>query len=239
MKSSIVTLLILLTLVALALLSIRLFEKSKNSSGVVDNGRGLVGVPASGQKTPYQANKNDEIDSKVDIPDDGALQAGPSSRFVDNGDGTITDQNTGLMWEKKCANCKNLHSVEVRHHWSGDGHHMTIWDWIDEINSEGQGKGFAGYNDWRIPNVKELLSIVDYGRFDPAIGKAFHSTGCVEECSSLTDTSCSCTAASLYWTSTTFADFPAHALIVEFTGGFVDDRIKTNRHFVRAVREVP
>ena len=237
MKSTIAIFSVLLALVAVALLYPHYYEKRtsrQNETEVVGAAR-EARIPASGQRTPYQANKNDEIDSKVEIPDDGKLQTSPALRYVDNKDGTITDLNTGLMWEKKCSDCDGLHSVDVRHHWSGDGRHLTIWDWIDQVNSEG-GNGFAGHNDWRIPNVKELVSIVDYGRFDPAIDEAFNAAKCDEGCSDLRGQSCSCTNAGLYWSSTTFSDFPAHALIVEFSGGFVDDRIKTNKHFVRAVR---
>jgi len=64
--------------------------------------------------------------------------------FVDNVDGTITDTATGLMWSK----------VD-----SGEG---MDWEealaWIQQKNEE----DYLGYNDWRLPNAKELQSIVDY-----------------------------------------------------------------------------
>jgi len=193
--------------------------------------------PATGQTKSYKAHKAEGGQDLVAVPDDGATRAGASLRFVDNGDGTVTDLNTGLMWEKKCDTCGGLHDHRSLYRWSGDGQSETIWDWLDAVNSEG-GHGLARHRDWRIPNAKELVSIVDYARFDPAVGEAFNGALCQSGCKTLAEPQCSCVAASLYWTSTTFADFPAHALIVDFASGLVDDRIKTNRHHVRAVRNV-
>ena len=57
---------------------------------------------ASGQTTPFQADIADGMSGNfVDVPDDGTLEAGATLRYRDNGDGTITDRHTKLMWEKK------------------------------------------------------------------------------------------------------------------------------------------
>ncbi len=61
--------------------------------------------------------------------------------FVDNGDETITDEATGLMWAQ-----------------SDDGEGL---DWVDAL-AYAEASELAGYDDWRLPNVKELQSIVDY-----------------------------------------------------------------------------
>lgn len=74
--------------------------------------------------------------------------------FKDNGDGTITDRATGLIWPKAD---------------SGAG---LNWEsalaWVQKKNAE----KYLGHNDWRLPNAKELLSIVDYTRI-PAINEIF------------------------------------------------------------------
>jgi len=157
------------------------------------------GLPATGQTTAYQADKNDGIPGPVDVPDDGTVRAGAPLAYVDNGDGTITDLNTGLMWEKK-SDDDTLHDKDIAYLWSGNGNQETIWDWLDDVNAEG-GTGFAGYSDWRIPNVRELQSIIDYERYDPSVDPVFN-TGCAGGC---TLTMCSCTVASYYWSSTTGA----------------------------------
>jgi len=63
--------------------------------------------------------------------------------FVDNGDGTVTDVATGLMWSQDD---------------SGVG-----MDWEHAL-AYAEGSELAGYDDWRLPNVKELQSIVDYSK---------------------------------------------------------------------------
>jgi hypothetical protein len=191
-------------------------------------------LPATGQTQAHPARRPGQA-QEGPVPDDGQLRAGSPLRFRDNGDGTISDLNTGLMWEKKCRGCGGIHDDDLRLRWSGFSRRNTLWDWLDEVNAEG-GTGFAGYRDWRIPNVKELVSIVDYGRSDPAIDPAFAGPACEPTCSDLAAPECSCTSPGKYWTSTTFSDFPAHALVVDFAAGFVEDRIKTMRRSVRAVR---
>jgi len=63
--------------------------------------------------------------------------------FVDNGDGTISDLATGLMWQM-----------------ADDG---QTRDWEDALEYA-ENLELAGHNDWRLPNVKELQSIVDYSK---------------------------------------------------------------------------
>jgi hypothetical protein len=88
--------------------------------------------------------------------------------FVDNGDQTITDNATSLMWDK-----------------TDSGVGMT-WqealDWVSQKNAA----SYLGHNDWRLPNIKELQSIVDYGRSpdttnSAAISPLFESTQITNE----------------------------------------------------------
>jgi hypothetical protein len=162
-----------------------------------------------------------------------AGQAAAEVELLDNADGTVTDPATGLTWEKKCDCRGTPHHFEATYFWSGDGAHETIWDWLEAINGEG-AHGFAGHRDWRIPNVKELMSLVDYARSNPAVAPVLAL--CEAPCPHPSGPSCGCTSTGPYWTSTTFADFPAHALVVGFGFGGVDDRPKTMRGLVRAVR---
>ena len=71
--------------------------------------------------------------------------------FTDNGDGTITDLATGLMWQQAD---------------NGEG-----LDWEDALNYA-ESLNMAGYDDWRLPDAKELQSIIDYSRSVQTTGSA-------------------------------------------------------------------
>ncbi len=76
------------------------------------------------------------------MPDDGTIQAGAPLSYTDNGNGTITDNITGLMWERK-DDSGGLHDKDNFYAWSGVGSQESIWDWLDDINAEG-GWGLRG-----------------------------------------------------------------------------------------------
>jgi hypothetical protein len=86
----------------------------------------------------------------------------PDSQFIDNGDGTVTDSATGLMW-KKCLeglSGNNCEGVEDSFTW------QQALQKPDAVNNAG---GFAGHNDWRLPNINELVSLVEEQCSLPAI----------------------------------------------------------------------
>ncbi len=97
--------------------------------------------------------------------DDGDLQRGvkwPDPRFTDNGDGTVKDHLTGLVWTKdanipRSSSC-NLYNYELTN-WQG------ALDFVVCLNTN----HFLGFNDWRLPNGKELLSLSDYSMYNPAL----------------------------------------------------------------------
>ncbi len=87
----------------------------------------------------------------------------PDSQLTDNGNGTITDTATGLMW-KKC-----LEGISGQQCDSGS---VLTFTWQGALERPGVvngGGGFAGQTDWRLPNIKELRSIVEEKCYQPAI----------------------------------------------------------------------
>jgi hypothetical protein len=196
-----------------------------NGDGIPDLRCGPVALTATGQTT------------KDVTADDGDFRHGRVLRYVDNGDGTITDLNTGLMWEKKCnedppgATCPAEHDVDSIYVWSafcsmsvttrcstdtdcpmGETCNTsgTIWEWIAAINTEG-GTGFAGHSDWRVPSIRELLTLLDMNDSSSIFMSAVFQVSCAPPCSV---TTCSCPHfGSGPWSSTTdpiFADYAIH-----------------------------
>jgi hypothetical protein len=109
---------------------------------------------------------------------------------------------------------------------------LTIFEWVAALNAA----GFAGHSDWRIPSARELHSIVDLGRFGPSVDPVF-TTGCAASCPV---TTCSCTASSFYWSSSTDAFDPTLAWVVIFgSGQLAHDNKAFGNDFVRAVRGGP
>lgn len=210
-------------------------------------------IPASGQKTSYGTDS------------DGDLQSGGKREFFDQGNGTILDVNTGLVWEKKALyenvdvnctaveTCPNPHDADNRYLWTlsesaMDGPIVTVF--LEQLNhrcerdtriscqddsdctAAGGHCGFTGQRDWRIPNWKELLTIVDFDAIGPSVGKAFND-GCSEACNGI---DCSCTVPNVYWTSSTSLEDPTSGGYVGFYDGNVHADTKNHAFFVRAVR---
>jgi hypothetical protein len=94
------------------------------------------------------------------------------------------------------------------------------------------GSGFAGHTDWRIPNVKELQSIMNYEIVNLAVDPIFNAS-CTAGCTVLT---CSCTQSDKYWSSTTIQGVPTLAWAVVFNYGDVTGGTKSFNDYVRAVR---
>ncbi len=112
------------------------------------------------------------------------------NNFTDNGDSTITDDATGLMWSQN------------------DSSSGLNWEeslaWVALKNNE----NYLGYSDWRLPNVKELQSIVDYSRSPDTTGSAaidavFNATSVTNEAGQ--------TDYPYYWSSTTHANWSSMA----------------------------
>jgi hypothetical protein len=103
--------------------------------------------------------------------------------YVDNSDGTVTDNTTGLMWEKKTAVGGNVHDFFNQYTWSASGTAAdgTLFTTFlatlnSDVSSDGTSTCFANHCDWRIPNIVELQSIVlptcftPFVCFDPIFG---------------------------------------------------------------------
>ncbi|EDN68171.1 Protein of unknown function DUF1566 [Beggiatoa sp. PS] len=163
----------------------------------------LAPMAKSGQTTSSRAG------------DDGTHQKGVTVsglRFTDNGNGTVTDNLTSLIWTKD-ANCPSS---------------TKIWD--DAIDySNVLASGTCGLSDgsvigdWRLPNVRELQSLVDYSQYSPGLpsGHPFLNV-----------------QSDYYWSSTTFKNNTGSAWAISMNTDVVFTKNKTtNFYYVWLVRD--
>lgn len=159
-------------------------------------------VPKTGQTTSY------------DTGDDGDLEKGvewPNPRFTDNGDGTITDGLTGLIWLKD-ANCFGL----------------RFW-WSALSDSNGLEDGECGLTDgssagdWRMPNLFELESLRDMRNYDPALPSGHPFTNLQSNW--------------YYWSSTTYVDGTDGKWFMSMINGHVGQALKDTHHYFLPVRD--
>ena len=97
---------------------------------------------------------------------DHKVASAPDGRFMDNADGTITDLYHGLEW-KRCSEGQDGSDCSF-------GTDTTVtWQealqLVDALNAAG---GYAGHTDWRLPNIKELASLIEIQCIQPAINEA-------------------------------------------------------------------
>ena len=189
--------------------------------------RGTTSGPAriwkTGQMTSYATG------------DDGDLQMGlpwPSPRFTENGDGTVTDELTGLVWLKD-ANCAGT----IGHDPDAEGDGTMRWqqalDFVAGINAGtydiSSCASYTGnYTDWRLPNIREQRSLMDYSRFGP--GSALPAGHPFSRVQVFSD------KLRYYWTSTTYALMPEIALQEETWYVWISAFSKSSWHWVWPVR---
>ena len=135
----------------------------------------------------------------------------PASRFLKHGNGTVTDTVSGLMWAQ-CAEGLSGSACTV-----GEAANFT-WE---EALIRARDSGLAGYTDWRLPNVKELSSIVEERCYDPAINLAVFPN----------------TPSSYFWSASPGGVSSSFAWNVNFNFGYADsDFFRGNYYHVRLVR---
>ena len=139
---------------------------------------------------------------------DGEIRAGlafPKPRFIASGE-CVTDNLFGLMWARN-ANLPNGTRT-----WQG------ALDYVASLNS---GPGLCGHHDWRLPNRKELRSLIDHSQYAPAltIGHPFVNV-----------------QSDYYWSSSSKASGTYNAWIVNMWYGYVYDYDKDNTNYVWPVR---
>ncbi|MBF0220180.1 MAG: DUF1566 domain-containing protein [Gammaproteobacteria bacterium] len=154
-----------------------------------------------------------------------------SNRYRDLGDGTLTDIKTGLQW-MRCM---------VGQSWSGSGceGNAKKYKWDDAVKLTAN---FAGYQDWRLPTIKELNSLVYCSSgspdFYPFVGVKDKQNGCNGDHQKPTINlqAFPDTPASYVWSASAYADGSNDAWFVYFNYGYSDSGNRDNGYGVRLVR---
>jgi len=121
-----------------------------------------------------------------------------SANDLSRTNGVVTDNTTNLQWQDDVASVSKTWSEAIRY--------------CETLS-------LNGLSDWRLPNKNELLSIVDYTKYDPAIDATFINV-----------------TSSSYWSSTANSSFTSHAWFVVFSYGYTYGDTKDNSTYVRCVR---
>ena len=164
-------------------------------------------LPKSGQTTCYKPTDNTIIGC-AGSGQDGETLTGvswPVNRFINNDDQTLTDTLTGLIWFKD-ANPTNGFKT-----W------QQALDFIKALNI----RNHIGHNDWRLPNLNELESLVNN---QPNLSGWLKSQNFFN------------VVADYYWTSTTYASYSTNAWSVSMYSGLVAGRGKVDGGYVWPVR---
>ena len=124
---------------------------------------GTVQLPATGQTACFAANGSPRACAGTgEDGEKGAGAAWPLPRFSDNGNGTVTDNLTGLIWSKH-ANAPSRALPGNPNNGCPNAENDMIWldalDFISCLNT----RNHAGFSDWRLPNLHEMESVVNAG----------------------------------------------------------------------------
>jgi len=175
-------------------------------------------VPKTGQTSCYDISGT--LVTCTGLRHDGDLQRGiahAATRFLEPDDGTLTDQSTGLIWLQQ-ANCILTNNPGYDPGGSPDGavNWQEALDFVDGLNNGTYScddfSNVGTYQtDWRLPNVKELQSLIDFQNTNPALSSS-HPFQNVQS--------------SYYWTSTSHTGLPAQAWAVDLGFGNVRGETK-------------
>ncbi len=185
-------------------------------TGTYTGGGSSAAVPETGQTTQYDTNTPQADDGGTDPPG----SALPTPRFTDNGDGSVTDNLTGLIWLQN-ADCAATTAA-----W------QSALDYVVELNDTAtmntNSCGYTGsQTDWRLPTMRELHSLVHVGYTGPALSNdAGNAKWANDTSSSFTNVK-----SNYYWSSTSYSDGTALAWRVAMSYGYVGNGHKTTADY--------
>ncbi|HIJ80354.1 MAG TPA: DUF1566 domain-containing protein [Desulfuromonadales bacterium] len=187
-----------------------------------------IQLPRSGQTGCWNTATNASTPCSTTSGQDGNILAGkpwPTPRFTDNGNGSVTDNLTGLIWLKNAGCFDTVGGIA-----KGTSAATSQLTWPNALTWSNSLKGdnsacslndgsVAG--DWRLPNIAELESLIDLQNANPALPTG-HPFSVVQS--------------NWYWSSSTYVNSTDSAWIVSMDGGGSDGGNKGNNIYVWPVR---
>jgi len=168
-------------------------------------------IPDTGQTQSYTDTFGEDSDYTINPQSYTKLDdQGKELSYTATSWAMVRDNVTGLIWEVKTDD-GTIHDRDDTYNWY-DAQDVFIQA-LNDVN-------FGGFSDWRLPTVKELLFIVNSGRYSPAITIDYFPN----------------TQSSYYWSSTSYASYHGYAWRVHFPCGNVNGDYKSTTYYVRAVR---
>lgn len=167
--------------------------------------------------------------SALAVCDTTVAKTTPSSDFTTLNDGTVKHNKTGLMW-KICSEGQTYNNQSC----SGTASKYIAKNALQTSITNNQNSGFANHTDWRVPNVKELNTLVEYSCMlntsdstdnQPAINTSIFPN----------------TPYGFYWSSTKISDRETAGFwaLSSATGGSTDnDSLQAQQNYVRLVRNI-
>lgn len=163
------------------------------------------GLPKTGQATSYDTGDDGQYEAGWWLR---RLNANNKTRFLVktlSGDDVVIDLATGLMWARDGD--ANGCAMGAKKNWG------LALDFALDLT-------FAGYSDWRLPNIMELFSIIKHEDYNPAIWAEFTNTKYTDN----------------YWSSTTRKFSTSYARALSFSEGSYYTKAKTDSYYLRLVR---
>ncbi|MBQ4833962.1 DUF1566 domain-containing protein [Pseudoalteromonas sp. MMG010] len=136
-----------------------------------------------------------------------------TARFTINADGTVSDTQTGLMWQV-CSYGQSYDSDTNT--CTGSAQQLT---WQEALRGA-QNDDTASYDDWQVPNIKELATILEHSCTDPSINESVFFD----------------TESQNYWSNTSGVTTTGSAWVYQFDSGLNSLHDKTSNVYLRLVR---
>jgi hypothetical protein len=137
----------------------------------------------------------------------------PTGRFIINTDGTVSDTQTGLMWQR--CSYGQVYNTQTN---LCDGSTPAL-NWQEALRGA-LNDTTADYNDWQVPNIKELASILEHSCTEPSINETVFFATKLQN----------------YWSNTSGVSTMSSAWVYQFDSGLNSLHAKTSNVYLRLVR---